>query len=205
MGAGNAAVSAAVVEVLSTDKAVIVATDKAVITTSIADRINEAHALARQSAQTAAQHAVRAGDLLLEQKSRLPHGEFGAWVKTNCPTLGERTARLYMQAAKQNGNALPISSLRSLFGTANKKTTSAEVISQKDINTKSDLVKKAVTALRNAYKQCPQDPVARVECLTWILIVSGWSRYMGDTKDTIEIIERLDATGQLKVFEEDNE
>jgi hypothetical protein len=44
--------------------------------------------------------ALRIGDLLTEQKSRLGHGQFISWVKTNLP-FTDRTARNYMALWKR--------------------------------------------------------------------------------------------------------
>ncbi len=42
--------------------------------------------------------AVRAGQLLIEAKAALPHGEFEAWITSNC-TVAPRTAQAYMRLA----------------------------------------------------------------------------------------------------------
>ena len=77
-----------------------------------ATAINAEHRLARACAETAVQHARRCGQLLLEQKERLERGEFSRWVQTL--DFSYRTARAYMQVARQSGSALPLS-LRSLL------------------------------------------------------------------------------------------
>lgn len=82
---------------------------------SRADQINEAHRIARKNAETAVNYAIRCGQLLEQAKDELPHGQFESWVQKHCE-FSPRTARLYMQAAKQNGNALPFSSLRQFLG-----------------------------------------------------------------------------------------
>jgi hypothetical protein len=113
-------VSAAVGEVLSTDKAVIVATDTVITVTNnittdtIAEKINEAHRLARQGAETAVQHAVRCGQLLIEQKKAMKHGEFTGWVVAHCE-FAYSTAARYMKAAIQISTGVEIHSLASVF------------------------------------------------------------------------------------------
>lgn len=82
---------------------------------SRSDQINEAHRIARKNAETAVNYAIRCGQLLEQAKDELPHGRFENWVQQHCE-FSPRTARLYMQAAKQNGNALPFSSLRQFLG-----------------------------------------------------------------------------------------
>lgn len=84
----------------------------AISTDILGERVNAEHRLARQSAETAVQHAIRCGELLSEQKARLPHGTFGKWIADNCE-FSQATANNYMRASK-NPNALG-NSIRSLF------------------------------------------------------------------------------------------
>jgi hypothetical protein len=62
-------------------------------------RIGAAHAEALASARTTLGHARRCGELLLQVKARLPHGQFMAWVEANCP-FGKRTGQNYMRVAR---------------------------------------------------------------------------------------------------------
>ncbi|HJS88689.1 MAG TPA: hypothetical protein VJ738_01850 [Steroidobacteraceae bacterium] len=79
----------------------------------IADEINNEHRLAQSHY---AEHAIRCGELLLEQKSRAGHGNFLAWFGANCSQyFAYSTAARYMAAAKQISTGGEISSLRSLF------------------------------------------------------------------------------------------
>ena len=64
------------------------------------DSINEAHRLARASAETAVEHAIRCGQLLADRKEQILHGDWQAWVAENCE-FSERQSRRYMQAAKR--------------------------------------------------------------------------------------------------------
>lgn len=52
------------------------------------------------SARTAVEHAHKAGQLLIEAKKDVSHGQWGEWVKINCQ-FSERTARKYMQLSKR--------------------------------------------------------------------------------------------------------
>jgi len=63
------------------------------------DSINEAHRLARSSAETAVEHAIRCGQLLIEKKETVQHGEWQQWVSDNCE-FSERQAQRYIRAAK---------------------------------------------------------------------------------------------------------
>lgn len=76
--------------------------------------INAEHQLARESASSAVQHAIRCGQLLVEQKSRLEHGEFGEWIAEHCD-FEQSTATRYMKAARQIATGVAISNLSGLF------------------------------------------------------------------------------------------
>lgn len=87
---------------------------------SLIAQINESHRLALASAGSAVQHAIRCGELLLEQRQRMAHGEFRAWVSTNC-VFAQSTASRYLVAAKRNATGVAISSLSRLFPSGEKK------------------------------------------------------------------------------------
>lgn len=63
-----------------------------------ADEINLLHALAFSKAMEAIDFAKEAGELLLEVKKKLKHGEFQGWIEANC-TCGVRQAQRYMSVA----------------------------------------------------------------------------------------------------------
>jgi hypothetical protein len=65
----------------------------------LADDINRDHAAAMTAAQSAIEHARRAGDLLLQAKSTVGHGEWLPWLVAHCPAISERTAQRYMRLA----------------------------------------------------------------------------------------------------------
>ena len=104
--------AAAAAEVMTTGNAVIVDTDTNI--TFIAEKINQEHRLARQGAETAVQHAVRCGQLLIEQKKAMKHGEFTGWVVGHCE-FAYSTAARYMKAAIQISTGVEIHSLASVF------------------------------------------------------------------------------------------
>lgn len=68
--------------------------------TSLAERINDEHRLAEDAARSAVEHAVKAGELLIEAKGKVAHGEWGDWVKANC-SFAERTTQVYMRVARE--------------------------------------------------------------------------------------------------------
>jgi hypothetical protein len=66
----------------------------------LAKQINEAHALCEESYRAGLQHAVRTGQLLLQAKARVGHGDWLAWLKKNC-RLFDRLAQKYMRVARE--------------------------------------------------------------------------------------------------------
>lgn len=62
----------------------------------LAARIKAEH----EATESSVQHAIRAGELLLEAKVLVKHGEWLPWLKQHC-SISERTAQLYMRCAKQ--------------------------------------------------------------------------------------------------------
>jgi hypothetical protein len=63
---------------------------------SLAQQINDETEAAESSARAAVQHALRAGELLARAKALIPHGQWEAWVTTNC-TIAPRTAQAYVR------------------------------------------------------------------------------------------------------------
>lgn len=61
--------------------------------------INSHHEQATHHAETAIEHAKKAGELLLLAKKELRHGEFVSWIEANC-TVSARQAQRYMRAAQ---------------------------------------------------------------------------------------------------------
>ncbi len=66
----------------------------------LARRIKEEHQACRDAAQSAVEHAVAAGQLLLEAKAGLPHGQWLPWLNERCD-VSERTAQVYMRLARE--------------------------------------------------------------------------------------------------------
>lgn len=54
---------------------------------------------AKRASQSAVVFAIRAGQLLLKARPRVPKGKWGAWLAANCQ-FSERTALEYMQVAQ---------------------------------------------------------------------------------------------------------
>lgn len=84
-----------------------------------AKQINEQHRLAVGCAENAIEHAIMCGQMLVDKKASLAHGEFESWIEKNCD-FATSTARRYMKAA-QSSKAVNLSSLRHIFPSANPK------------------------------------------------------------------------------------
>lgn len=80
-------------------------------TARTAGSINAEHALALHHADAALEHARRIGQLLIEAKAALAHGEFTPWVAANI-AFSMRQAQRYMAAAQ--GRPLPVRKIASL-------------------------------------------------------------------------------------------
>ena len=64
--------------------------------THLAAEINAEHDAATGAFKKGCEHALRAGELLLEAKEQVKHGEWLPWLKANCH-ISQRSAQLYMK------------------------------------------------------------------------------------------------------------
>jgi len=69
---------------------------------TLAAGINESHVLAMQHANKAIEHAFRCGDLLIEAKAKVPHGQWLPWLRQNVD-FSERSVQVYMRIAQRLG------------------------------------------------------------------------------------------------------
>jgi hypothetical protein len=65
----------------------------------LAARIRAEHEATGEALRSSVAHGIAAGELLLEAKAQMPHGQWLPWLKDNC-AMSERTAQLYMRLAK---------------------------------------------------------------------------------------------------------
>ena len=84
---------------------------------TVAELVNELHNVARSAAVNAVEKAIECGQLLVQQKDALKHGEFQSWIERSC-VFPYRTASHYMRAARAAASGLPFSSLNQLYGPA---------------------------------------------------------------------------------------
>jgi hypothetical protein len=69
----------------------------------LAARIRAEHEAATADLNSGLRHAMAAGQLLIEAKGQIPHGEWLPWVKDRC-TISERTAQAYMRVSRSFNN-----------------------------------------------------------------------------------------------------
>jgi hypothetical protein len=69
----------------------------------LATQINDAHVACLEAGRTALNHAIRAGELLLEAKRRVGHGHFLDWIADHC-RFSKRWAQEYMKLARHYGS-----------------------------------------------------------------------------------------------------
>jgi hypothetical protein len=65
----------------------------------LAARIKAEHEAVGIALKDSVRHAIMAGELLLQAKDQVPHGQWLPWLRDHC-TISERTAQLYMRVAK---------------------------------------------------------------------------------------------------------
>lgn len=73
--------------------------ERAISLTDLAASISEEHEQAERALRDGLLHAIRAGELLLEAKREVAHGEWESWLQANVP-FQPRRARAYMQLAR---------------------------------------------------------------------------------------------------------
>ena len=66
----------------------------------IATEINTAHNKVVEACRASVGHAMKAGELLIQAKSMVVHGEWQNWLEDNC-TFSERTSQAYMRLSRE--------------------------------------------------------------------------------------------------------
>ena len=67
--------------------------------TDLAARIKAEHEAVSVALKDSVRHAIAAGEMLIEAKEQLKHGQWLPWLNEHC-TISERTAQLYMRTAR---------------------------------------------------------------------------------------------------------
>jgi hypothetical protein len=105
----------------------------------LAVRIREEHAATATALKHGIDHAMNAGDLLIEAKALLKHGQWLPWLDKHC-LMSQRTAQLYMrlakarpevEAQKRNVAYLPVREAVALLAAPAAKTEDVEPSSNK--------------------------------------------------------------------------
>jgi hypothetical protein len=71
----------------------------------VAQQIRVEHQAVVGAFRSALQHAIKAGQLLIEAKAQVGHGNWRSWLTENCG-VGERMAQNYMQLARRKDDLL---------------------------------------------------------------------------------------------------
>lgn len=66
----------------------------------LVDRVQQEHDLVKSSFQEAVAHAIQAGELLLELRSGIPHGQWTDWLSRRLPGITIAHATTYMRMAR---------------------------------------------------------------------------------------------------------
>lgn len=85
------------------------------------EAINREHRLACETAGTAIEHIIRCGELLIDQKAHLQHGQFQGWVEENCEFSLRQAQRYMLVVTKKNDTRVVFNSLRQALGYDNPK------------------------------------------------------------------------------------
>jgi DUF3102 family protein len=105
----------------------------------LAARIRQEHDAVAGALKSSLTHAMGAGDLLLEAKAQIPHGQWLPWLQDYCQ-VSERMAQRYIRLARNRGvieakttsvSDLTLNGALALLtvpGTAEKTVTSAEAL-----------------------------------------------------------------------------
>jgi hypothetical protein len=75
--------------------------DRSNYLTDLAHQIKAEHEAVGGAMKRGAEHAIKAGELLIEAKAQVQHGQWLPWLREHCK-MSERTAQLYMRLAKAN-------------------------------------------------------------------------------------------------------
>lgn len=78
---------------------------------ALAVDIRDAHNMVENAARSTVEYAIHAGELLIEAKAQVRHGEWLPWLEANFPG-SERTARGYMQVASNRQRVADLGSYR---------------------------------------------------------------------------------------------
>jgi len=119
----------------------------------LAAKIRVEHDGAATAAKRGLEHAIAAGELLVEAKSKLQHGQWLPWLDEHCG-MSDRTARAYMRLARNKDRLGEIGSVADLSLRSALYVLSAHLPSDDDENTEwagvMPIYERARSAVRTA-------------------------------------------------------
>ena len=98
---------------------------KTAIEKATAEKINDEHRAVEEAVSTVLQHAIKAGELLVEAKNGVGHGQWGAWLRENFEG-SERAAQAYMRVYRRRNEIRNGAADLSLRGALNQLSVPAE-------------------------------------------------------------------------------
>jgi hypothetical protein len=123
----------------------------------LAARIRAEHEATSSALKSSVGHAIAAGELLLEAKELLKHGQWLPWLAEHC-AISERTAQLYMRCAK-NRAAIEANTQRVADLTINE--AAALLMLSSDVQKLFDFAKQAEGLDGDAFVSlCAQEGIA---------------------------------------------
>jgi hypothetical protein len=103
----------------------------------LAARIRAEHEATAVAMQRGVEHAMAAGDLLIEAKAQLKHGQWLPWLAEHC-AMSERSAQLYMRIAK---NRKAIEANTQQFADLNLNQVAALLMLSSDVRKLLEMIK----------------------------------------------------------------
>ena len=165
--------------------------------TSLAADINTEHAAAYGKAREALQHARRAGELLIEAKVGLSHGEWLPWLRAHCD-FSERTAQGYMRLASRWPELESKSATAADLPLRNALKALAEPASDDG----ADIVRRInglAASLREIEAQPPaQNENYKIACARMAALKDDVSDFIGQTSDLKSLTRIIDSVVGLE-------
>ena len=105
----------------------------------LAARIKAEHEAVSTALKESVQHAIAAGELLIEAKEQVPHGQWLPWLREHC-AMSERTAQLYMRCAR-NRKEIEESQIRNTVADLSLNEAAAILMLSSDVRKLLEMVK----------------------------------------------------------------
>ena len=139
---------------------------------ALAAEINAEHERAFGKAREAIEHARRAGELLLETKAAVGHGEWLPWVAANCSFSARQVQRymtiaenwLVVQAKYDTVSHLPMREALRLI-----ERPHSELERAKEFAIRADAEHRDIRLRLGALRRILDDPGASVEEISWVV------------------------------------